>query len=475
MQTSSIEYGFSEEEWEVCLKVLETLTNDPLHNPDNTRFKTLITQIHKTAKKKLRQLDDPQVKTEQDKAKILHTKAYRDRHDYLKKENSQKDRAQTLSAIKLSEIGSLAIENTTKYDDVYCVESFSEIPRSLSCYCCNKPFKLLHHFYHRLCPDCATFNYQQRFDKEDLTGRNAVITGARVKVGYATCLKLLRQGANVIASTRFPALAIEQFMLEKDFADWQDRLWVYGLDLRNINSVEKFISFVKAQFQWCDILINNAAQTIKYPADYYAPLIHNEQLALTKYSQLASITSNTTPVCSDIKAIAYNETKVTFENNRFGQPIDNREKNSWNSGLDEISTFELIEVNLINHISPYLLIRDLKPLFLKSPNLERFIINVTSSEGQFSYANKTIFHPHTNMTKAALNMMTRTSAYDFIKDGIFMNSVDVGWISTGARESLRKKQFDAGNIPPLDSVDGAARIMHPILLGLRKQGVFGKL
>lgn len=102
-------------------------------------------------------------------------------------------------------------------------------------------------------------------------------------------------------------------------------------------------------------------------------------------------------------------------------------------------------------------------------------MNVTSSEGIFSYTNKTIFHPHTNMTKAALNMMTLTSAKEFANKNIYMNSVDVGWISTGAKESLRKKQFEEGYIPPLDSVDGASRIFDPIIQGIKGNIIFGVL
>lgn len=117
----------------------------------------------------------------------------------------------------------------------------------------------------------------------------------------------------------------------------------------------------------------------------------------------------------------------------------------------------------------------MKPLFEYSDFKERFIINVTSSEGIFSYVNKTIFHPHTNMTKAALNMMTLTSAKEFADRNIYMTSVDVGWISTGAKESLRKKQFEEGYIPPLDSVDGASRILDPIIQGIKGNIIFGIL
>jgi len=155
---------------------------------------------------------------------------------------------------------------------------------------------------------------------------------------------------------------------------------------------------------------------------------------------------------------------------RFGLPVDNREKTSWNSRLTEIGLEELLEVNLISHISPYLLIDGLTPLMRQTKTGSRYIINVTSSEGQFSYGNKTIFHPHTNMTKAALNMLTRTSGKEYEEYGITMCAIDVGWISTGATEKLREKQFTEGYIPPLDSVDGAARILHPIVQHSQEYG-----
>lgn len=148
--------------------------------------------------------------------------------------------------------------------------------------------------------------------------------------------------------------------------------------------------------------------------------------------------------------------------NRFGQPVDHRDKNSWNSGLEDVGLEELLEVNLINHISPYCLISGPKALLLKSIRQKKFIINVTSSEGQCNYPNKNLFHPHTNMTKAALNMLTRTSGAELVRENIYMNAVDVGWISTGAHESKREKLFDSLRIPPLGPVDGAARILHPI-------------
>ena len=233
------------------------------------------------------------------------------------------------------------------------------------------------------------------------------------------------------------------------------------------------------KYKTLDILINNAAQTIHYPENYYAPLIQLEQQQAKQLSHQTHWQNNEIPVVSSNMQLPQ-QTFLQAELNdlplsRFGQPIDHREKNSWNSRLEDIELKELLEVNLINHIAPYRLIQGLKPCLLQSTFSEKFIINITSSEGIFSYHNKTADHPHTNMTKAALNMLTRTTAQDFVKDQIYMCAVDVGWISTGAIEPLRQKQFDKGMIPPLDSVDGASRIMHPILTGFQGQHFVGVL
>ncbi|MBJ2125081.1 SDR family NAD(P)-dependent oxidoreductase [Flavobacterium sp. IB48] len=441
-------YIFSKEEWQTCIKVLQALKDDPFENPDNDLFGGLITKIHKNAKKNLRSVS------------------------YFSKK--QEDLHVSLS----STIVSKALNGETLFAEKENPDEqqFTELNMPKNCYACNRSYKLAHSFYTRLCPECAEENYEKRFQNIDLKGRNVILTGGRVKVGFATALKLLRNNANVVLTTRFPALALEQFMQENDFENWKDNLIIYGLDLRNLNAINEFISFYKSKFESLDILVNNAAQTIKYTDEYYQPLIRKEENLLDEFKSDIKLIANKTPVAAEIKALEYGfEEKTEIALSRFGQPIDNREKTSWNSTLEEISMYELVEVNLINQIAPYFLIKELKPLFFNSEFNERFIVNVTSSEGIFSYTNKTIFHPHTNMTKAALNMMTLTSAKEFAEDSIYMTSVDVGWISTGAKESLRKKQFEEGYIPPLDSVDGASRIFDPIFQGINGKSIFGVL
>jgi NAD(P)-dependent dehydrogenase (short-subunit alcohol dehydrogenase family) len=440
-------FSFSEEEWQICLKVLNDLKENPFNNPDNQTFKTLVSSIHKKAKKEIRRTKSIPQKRD-DEEKIQET------------------------AIVLN-----AQNNTTNYahQEIAEDETFTELNKALNCYACYKDYKQLHFFYHRLCPECAALNYEFRQIEPDFSNHQVVITGGRVKIGFATALKFLRSGAKVLVSTRFPALAWEQFNQEKDFDNWQENLTIYGLDLRNIKAVYGFIDYCKQTLSSIDILINNAAQTIKYPTEYYQPLIQKERQNLIDF-QNPKLLGNATPIGLKQEQLLESANLTDIKLNRFGQPVDYRAKNSWNSTLEEIGLEELIEVNLINHISPYILISELTDLMAKSTYNERFIINITSSEGQFSYVNKTVFHPHTNMTKAALNMLTRTSASDYVEKSIFMNSVDVGWVSTGAHEAKRQRLFDNLQIPPLDSVDGAMRIIHPILeIKQGNRDLYGKL
>lgn len=440
--------SFSQTEWENCIKVLSILKDNPLENPDNQLFGTLITKIYKKARKELRPNQSSAAKLA-DRAILFNTT-----------------------------INKNALSCQTLYWDEpeQPTQPFTKLQQPRNCYCCNRSYLEMHFFYARLCPECAHTNYRKRFVNMDLTGRKIILTGGRVKVGYATALRLLRNNATVVVTTRFPATALHQFMKEADYSRWQDRLTVYGLDLRNLQAVNEFVTFYNATFDSLDVLINNAAQTIRYTDTYYQPILSQENNLLQLSGNHPRLIPNTTAVSNTLQALDYDvfgQESVAL--NRFGQPVDDRTKTSWNSNLDEIPVQELLEVNLINQISPFLLISALKPTMLKSPFDRRFIINVTSSEGIFSYTNKTSHHPHTNMTKASLNMMTLTSAGEFAKDRIYMSCIDVGWISTGATEQLRQEQFEKGYIPPLDPVDGASRIVHPIFRGIETTPYSGVL
>jgi NAD(P)-dependent dehydrogenase (short-subunit alcohol dehydrogenase family) len=155
--------------------------------------------------------------------------------------------------------------------------------------------------------------------------------------------------------------------------------------------------------------------------------------------------------------------------------VDLRGHNSWRLLLAEIPTVELFEVMLVNAIAPFVLSARLKPLMLRHPSRDKHIVNVSAMEGQFYRPWKTDKHPHTNMAKAALNMLTRTSAADYVKDGIHINSVDTGWVTDeDPVEIAARKVEEHGFHPPLDIVDGAARIVDPIFNGfLTGKHLFG--
>jgi NAD(P)-dependent dehydrogenase (short-subunit alcohol dehydrogenase family) len=335
------------------------------------------------------------------------------------------------------------------------------------CYVCKQAFQVLHHFYHRLCPACAAENYARRSDTADLTGYHALLTGGRIKIGFEIALMLLRAGATVLVTTRFANNAYQRFQAQPDFAEWQARLYVYGIDLRSLEAVQQLIVDVQNFFPKLDILINNAAQTITRPVDYYLPLIQQEQQYLPQSKQILQLAQHTPSNALAVfkqQAIALDE---------FNEPLDMRKQNSWRETLATVQTRELVETQVVNSIVPFMLCSQLKPLLMRSQNW-RFIINVSAMEGQFNRVNKTHYHPHTNMAKAALNMLTRTAAMDYVRDGIYMNSVDTGWVTIEDPFATRQKNRLNGMVPPLDCVDGAARVMAPIWEGIHGNLYYGQ-
>jgi NAD(P)-dependent dehydrogenase (short-subunit alcohol dehydrogenase family) len=149
------------------------------------------------------------------------------------------------------------------------------------------------------------------------------------------------------------------------------------------------------------------------------------------------------------------------------QQVDLRAANSWRLTLAEVQTPEMIEVQLVNAVAPFILCARLKPLILRAPGRDKHVVNVSAMEGVFSRGTKTDRHPHTNMAKAALNMLTLTSARDYVRDGIHMNAVDTGWITDeDPFVHAARKREELGFQPPLDIMDGAARVLDPFLSGL---------
>jgi len=392
------------------------------------------------------------------------------------------------------------------------LESDSELESPRNCYVCKTVFTKLHHFYDTMCPDCGDYNYAKRFQTADLSGQVAVVTGSRLKIGYHITLILLRAGATVLATTRFPVDSSLRFSKEDDFSDWGHRLKIHGLDLRHIPSVEIFCNFIEKQYNRLDILINNAAQTVRRPAGFYRHLMHNEETtfeelpvyakellkdhnycvnelhALSSSSSSLATENNTLPVAwhgpepgiglsssAQLSQIPYSfdnslRPAEVFPEGELDvdlQQVDLRKTNSWRLRLGEIETTEMIEVQLVNSVAPFVLCNRLSLLMKKETTGMKHIINVSAMEGKFHRFKKEDRHPHTNIAKAALNMLTHTSAASFAKDGVYMNAVDTGWVTDEDPVELSDKKVKEHDFqPPLDIVDGAARVLDPLIDGI---------
>jgi NAD(P)-dependent dehydrogenase (short-subunit alcohol dehydrogenase family) len=381
-----------------------------------------------------------------------------------------------------------------------------ESPRN--CYVCKQLFTKLHHFYDAMCTECGDFNYAKRFQTADVKGQVAVITGSRLKIGYHITLMLLRGGATVIATTRFPVDSALRISKEADFMEWGHRLKIHGLDLRHIPSVEIFCNYIEQKYDKLDVLINNATQTVRRPAGFYQHLMPNEERPIETLPQFAKellldhinclqelkvLTSTASsnknmPVTwhgpepgIGLRASAkLSQIPYSFDNTLVAkeifpegeldadlQQVDLRKTNSWRLKLGEIETTEMIEVQLVNSVAPFVLCNRLSELMKKENTGKKHIINVSAMEGKFHTFFKEARHPHTNMAKAALNMLTHTSSGELAKDGIYMNAVDTGWVTDEDPAELAKKKQELHDFqPPLDIVDGAARVMDPLFDGI---------
>jgi NAD(P)-dependent dehydrogenase (short-subunit alcohol dehydrogenase family) len=361
---------------------------------------------------------------------------------------------------------------------------------SRHCYVCKEQFHDVHHFYDQLCPPCAEFNHAKRTESADLHGRVALLTGGRVKIGYQAGIKLLRSGATLVVTSRFPRDAALRYAREPDFDDWADRLQVFGLDLRYTPSVEALCRHLDATLDRLDFVVNNACQTVRRPPAFYRHMLAVETASLEamptpvravlgEYAEQSGVTG---PAALSQRALLPGEAHpqhALFPEGRLDQDlqqVDLRERNSWRLMLAEVPTVELLETQLVNAVAPFVLNARLKPLMLRSPERDKHVVNVSAVEGQFYRRFKTTKHPHTNMAKAALNMMTRTSAAEYHADGIHMNSVDTGWVSDEDPVDIAERKTAEHRFhPPLDIVDGAARIVDPIITGFNTgEHVYGQ-
>jgi NAD(P)-dependent dehydrogenase (short-subunit alcohol dehydrogenase family) len=380
--------------------------------------------------------------------------------------------------------------------------AFREELEPRHCYVCKRLYTAVHHFYDQLCGPCAEFNFAKRTETADLSGRVALLTGGRVKIGYQAGIKLLRAGASLIVTTRFPRDAAARYAAEADFAEWGDRLEIFGLDLRHTPSVEAFCQRMLAERDRLDFIVNNACQTVRRPPAFYRHMMERERAAeaampadvrrllggwegwrgarmLPDAGRTGAAGTSLHEAVGIVRAAELSQVALVAEDldvaadlfpegelDQDRQQVDARDRNSWRMLMAEVPSVELLEVHLVNAVAPFILNARLKPLMLRTPERDKHIVNVSAVEGQFYRRFKTTRHPHTNMAKAALNMMTRTAATDYHHDGIHMNAVDTGGVTDEDPIALaRRKTAEHRFHPPLDIVDGAARIVDPIIDG----------
>jgi NAD(P)-dependent dehydrogenase (short-subunit alcohol dehydrogenase family) len=368
--------------------------------------------------------------------------------------------------------------------------------RARACYTCKNRYTEVDAFYHQLCPACAALNRGRRDASVDLSGRRALLTGGRAKIGMYIALRLLRDGAHTTITTRFPNDAIRRFKAMPDSADWLHRLRIVGIDLRDPSQVIALADSV-AEAGPLDILINNAAQTVRRSPKAYSALAAAESEALPggQLPELISFghTNDSHPLALTgpagvgapaggrnvtVPINAHNVTALALtagskEIDAGGLLPDLHSENSWTQRVNEVDALELLEVQLCNMTAPFILVSRLRAAMAAATARRKYVVNVSAMEGQFSRAYKGPGHPHTNMAKAALNMLTRTSAEEMLTDGILMTAVDTGWITDERPHPTKMRLAEEGFKAPLDLVDGAARVYDPIVRGEHGEDVYG--
>lgn len=369
-----------------------------------------------------------------------------------------------------------------------------------ACYVCKQRYVDVDAFYHQLCPACAALNHSKRDARTDLQGRRALLTGGRAKIGMYIALRLLRDGAQTTITTRFPRDATRRFRAAPDSSDWIDRLRIVGVDLRDPGQVIALADSVAGQGP-LDILINNASQTVRRSPEAYALLAEAERAALPDgpAPEMLSIGPavngdrpagldpgagdgrHWSPTPDAIAALALSAGSASPQRIEAGTALDAGglvpdldASNSWVQGVEEVDPIELLEVQLCNSTAPFILIGRLRPAMAAASARRKYVVNVSAMEGQFSRGYKGPGHPHTNMAKAAMNMLTRTSAQEMLEtSGILMSSVDTGWITDERPHPTKMRMADDGFHAPLDLVDGAARVYDPIVRGESGDDIHG--
>ncbi|WP_181359321.1 SDR family NAD(P)-dependent oxidoreductase [Streptomyces sporangiiformans] len=468
--------GIDPERLALCLSVLEEIDKLEVDHPDAIAVRRATAGIYRTVKQRRRQ--------ERRAAKTAHDKAVT-------------EATATGSAQRIDdETEGILPSSVTDAGEIAGI-----LQRPRSCYICKTRYVEVDYFYHQLCQKCAAENRARRDARADLTGKRALLTGGRAKIGMYIALRLLRDGAHTTITTRFPNDAIRRFKAMPDSADWIHRLKIVGIDLRDPAQVVALADSVAAAGP-LDILINNAAQTVRRSPQAYSELLAAESAPLPAgelppaevIGTFGSGAVAALPVAGggaltaqDVTDLALVSGSASLERIAAGTAIDAgglvpdlHDTNSWIQSVEEVTPVELLEVQLCNSTAPFILISRLRAAMSAagagagSGAGRTYIVNVSAMEGVFSRGYKGAGHPHTNMAKAALNMLTRTSAQEmFEKDRILMTAVDTGWITDERPHPDKVRLADAGFHAPLDLIDGAARVYDPIVRGEQGEDLYG--
>ncbi|MFE8005915.1 SDR family NAD(P)-dependent oxidoreductase [Streptomyces sp. NPDC057418] len=466
--------GIDPERLAVCLSVLDELDSIEVDHPDAIAVRRATAGIYRTVKQRRRQ--------ERRAAKTAHDKAVT-------------EATATGSAERIDDETQGVLPSSSATAEIAGI-----LQRPRSCYICKTRYVEVDAFYHQLCQSCAKENRSRRDARTDLTGRRALLTGGRAKIGMYIALRLLRDGAHTTITTRFPNDAIRRFKAMPDSDEWIHRLKIVGIDLRDPAQVVALADSVAAEGP-LDILINNAAQTVRRSAQAYSELLGAESAPLPagelpvaevigtfgsgSVDRVAALPAARKEgeglTADDVTGLALVTGSASPARIAAGTAIDAgglvpdlHDTNSWIQTVEEVEPIELLEVQLCNSTAPFILISRLRPAMARTTAKRAYVVNVSAMEGVFSRGYKGAGHPHTNMAKAALNMLTRTSAQEmFEKDGILMTAVDTGWITDERPHPDKIRLAEEGFHAPLDLIDGAARVYDPIVRGEEGEKLYG--
>lgn len=471
--------GIDPERLAVCLSVLDELDKLDVDHPDAITVRRATAGIYRTVKQRRRQ--------ERRASKTAHDKAVTEATATGSAQRID-DETEGILPSSVTEAGKIA----------------GVLQRPRSCYTCKSRYVEVDYFYHQLCQDCAALNRTKRDARADLTGKRALLTGGRAKIGMYIALRLLRDGAHTTITTRFPKDAIRRFKAMDDSGDWLHRLEVVGIDLRDPAQAVALADQLTAAGP-LDVLINNATQTVRRLPSAYAALVDGESAALPAgelpahhvigafgsgaVDGIAALPLGSSGVSgvdaqkvADLALVAGNASVARHLDGTAidagGLVPDVVDTNTWVQSIDQISPVELLETQLCNYTAPFILISKLRPAMAEAARRassgRAYVVNVSAMEGVFGRGYKGAGHPNTNAAKAAMNMVTRTSAEEmFTSDGILMTSVDTGWITDERPHYDKLRLAEAGFHAPLDLVDGAARVYDPVVRGEAGEDVYG--